>query len=68
MATKVQYDAISRTFKLIGQDFRILLEGDGLYDLAIPLMLEEAEVEDHSSARGITIAIARTRMMTSRVG
>ena len=39
MVIKVQYDARSHTFKLIDQDFRTLLEGDALYDLALPLML-----------------------------
>jgi len=47
---KVQYDARNRTFKLVDQDFKTLLEGDALYDLAIPLMFEEAEVEDFASA------------------
>ncbi len=42
MGIKVQYDAFDRTFKLIDQEFRTLLEGDALYDLAIPLMFEEA--------------------------
>jgi hypothetical protein len=40
---KVQYDEYHRTFKLVDQDFRTLLEGDALYDLAIPLMFEEAD-------------------------
>jgi hypothetical protein len=39
---KVQYDPSTRTFKLVDQEFKTLLEGDGLYDLAIPLMFEEA--------------------------
>jgi len=43
---KVRYDPRSRTFKLIDQDFRTILEGDAVYDLAIPLMLEEADVVD----------------------
>ena len=40
---RVQYDADTRTFKLIDKEFRTILEGDALYDLAIPLTLEEAE-------------------------
>jgi len=38
---KVRYDPRSRTFKLIDQDFRTILEGDAVYDLAIPLMLDK---------------------------
>jgi len=40
---KVQYDAYNRTFKLIDQGLGTLLEDYGLYDLAIPFILEEAE-------------------------
>jgi hypothetical protein len=47
---KVQYDVRNRTFKLVDQEFKTLLEGDALYDLAIPLMFEDAEVEDFASA------------------
>ena len=44
---KVRYDLRSRTFKLIDQDYRTILEGDAVYDLAIPFMLDEAdEVDD----------------------
>ena len=44
---KVQYDAVERTFKLIDQEFKTLLEGDALYDLNVPLMYEEeANVEE----------------------
>lgn len=39
---RVQYDASDRIFKLIDEDSATLLEGDGLYDLAIPRMFEEA--------------------------
>jgi hypothetical protein len=42
---KVQYDPYNRTFKLVDQEFRTLLEGDALYDLAIPLMFEEDGVD-----------------------
>ena len=47
MVIKVQYDAYNRTLKLVDQEFRTLLEGDALYDLAIPLMFEEADVFHH---------------------
>jgi len=43
---KVQYDAIERTFRLVDEEFRTLLEGDALYDLAIPVMLEQSDAED----------------------
>ena len=42
---KVKYDALNRTFKLVDSEFKTLLEGDALYDLAIPLMLETGEEE-----------------------
>ena len=40
---KVQYDAVERTFKLIDQEFKTLLEGNALYDLNVPLMYEEED-------------------------
>ena len=43
---KVRYDAHSRTFKLVDQDFRTLLEGDALYDLSIPLVFDENDAEE----------------------
>jgi hypothetical protein len=43
---KVQYDPRQRVFKLVDQEFKTLLEGDALYDLAIPLMLEESDLDD----------------------
>jgi hypothetical protein len=46
LRVKVQYDAISRTFKLVDREFNTLLEGDALYDLNVPLMYEEADVEE----------------------
>ena len=42
---KVEYDPETRTFKLVDTDFRTLLEGDGLYDLAIPLAFEEVDAD-----------------------
>ena len=53
MVIKVQYDAGSRTFKLVDQELRTLLEGDALYDLSIPFMFEEAGIEDSFSANGM---------------
>jgi hypothetical protein len=46
MRIKVQYDEFTRSFKLVDDQFKTLLEGDALYDLDIPLMLEEDEVEE----------------------
>ena len=46
MMIKVQYDAIHRTFKLVDSEFRTLLEGDALYDLAIPLLLSDEGDEE----------------------
>ena len=46
---KVQYDPRQRVFKLVDHEFRTLLEGDALYDLAVPLMLEESDVDDFVS-------------------
>jgi hypothetical protein len=43
---KVQYDAQTKTFKLVDKEFRTILEGDGIYDLAIPLVLEDADMPD----------------------
>jgi hypothetical protein len=58
MVIKVQYDAYNRTFKLVDSEYRTLLEGDALYDLAIPLMFEEAGGEDPIFVRSTTIAHA----------
>jgi hypothetical protein len=40
---KVQYDAYNRTFTLVDRNLGKLLEDYGLYDLAIPIAIEEAE-------------------------
>jgi len=53
---KVQYDARNRTFKLVDQEYRTILEGDGLYDLAIPL--DEASVDDLVAVGNMAIAQA----------
>jgi hypothetical protein len=46
MRIKVQYDQLTRSFKLVDDQFKILLEGDALYDLDIPLMLEGESDEE----------------------
>jgi hypothetical protein len=44
---KVQYDAVNRTFKLVDREFKTLLEGDGLYDLSLPVMTDDdTEIEE----------------------
>jgi hypothetical protein len=55
---KVQYDASSRTFKLVDYDFKTLLEGDALCDLNIPLMYEEADVEEFIPSESTFVAHA----------
>jgi len=45
MVIKIQYDARNRTFRLVHSEFGTLLEGDALYDLAIPLLDGEADEE-----------------------
>jgi hypothetical protein len=46
MRIKVQYDQLTRSFKLVDDQFKTLLEGDALYDLDIPLMVDGDEVEE----------------------
>ena len=59
MRVKVQYDAQTRTFKLVDQGFRTILEGDALYDLQIPLTADEvAEVEEYMPPPNVFIAHA----------
>ena len=43
---KVQYDALNRTFRLVDEEFKTLLEGDVLYDLNVPLIFEDEEAEE----------------------
>jgi hypothetical protein len=55
---KVQYDAFTRSFKLVDQEFKTLLEGDALYDLNVPLIYEEADVESYIQPANTVIAHA----------
>ena len=55
---KVQYDSMTRTFKLIDSDFTTLLEGDGLYDLDVPLMIEGADQGDFIPSGNTSVAHA----------
>jgi len=43
---RVQYDAETRTFRLVDQDDKTLLDGDAFYDLAVPTFFEEVDEED----------------------
>ena len=56
MFIKVQYDAINRSFKLVDPEFKTLLEGDALYDLALPLL--EVVDDDDFISFGNTLAHA----------
>jgi len=55
---KVQYDAFNRTFKLIDQEYKTILEGDALYDLNVPLTYEEADVIEVNPSTSVSIAHA----------
>jgi hypothetical protein len=58
ISIKVQYDASHRTFKLVDQDFKTLLEGDALYDLQIPYVFEAADTDELITPRNSVIAHA----------
>ena len=58
MHIKVRYDAHNRTFKLIDPEFKTLLEGDALYDLAIPLAFDDADVDDFVPTASTSVAHA----------
>ena len=45
MIVKLHYDPFNRAFRLLDSEFRTLLEGDALYDLALPLMFEDGDEE-----------------------
>ena len=50
---RVEYDAHHRTFKLIDQNLGPILEDGAVYELTLPLMLEEQDGEEEL----MTIAI-----------
>lgn len=54
---RVQYDETTRTFKLVDQKFEVLLEGDAIYDLNIPLM-EDEDVDAFIASSELPIAHA----------
>jgi hypothetical protein len=45
MPIKIQYDAQYRILKLVDSQHKTIIEGDALYDLALPLMFED--VDEH---------------------
>ena len=55
---KVQYDAYNRTFKLLDRGFGTFLEDYGVYNLAIPVAVEEADEQDVLIAVETTMAHA----------
>ena len=55
---KVKYDATHRTFKLVDPEFKTILEGDGLYDLNVPVLYEEVDVEEFIPPGNILVAHA----------
>ena len=57
---RVQYDAQTRTFKLVDKESRTILEGDGVYDMAIPLAVQEETVDESIALRNSAIAYAWT--------
>lgn len=58
LAVKVWYDKSNRTFKLVDEDFKTLLEGYGLYDLNVPLLFEESELDEFVSSGTMPVAHA----------
>lgn len=55
---KVQYDALNRTFKLVDEEFKTLLEGDVLYDLNVPLVFEDEVAEELAPSINVIVAHA----------
>ena len=53
---KVQYDPLRRTFKLVDHEFNTILEGDALYDLNLPFMYEETDMEELMAFAASSIA------------
>ena len=62
----VQYDAETRTFKLVDEASNVILEGDALYDLAIPMTADEAYKAARNDARARFVAEARHLAYNSR--
>ena len=43
---RLEYDAYNRVFKLIDREFGFVLQDGAVYELKLPLMLEESETEE----------------------
>jgi hypothetical protein len=63
---KVQYDAQTRTFKLVGDEFSIILDADGLYDLAIQLTVSDLEKGISNARYARFVSAARDRAYSAR--
>ena len=44
---RLEYDAYNRVFKLIDREFGSVLQDGALYELKLPLMLEEPDGEEN---------------------
>jgi hypothetical protein len=55
---RVQYDAYNRIFTVIDRDMAGLLEDGAIYDLAIPVVIQDAEDQDCFTSIEPTIAHA----------
>jgi hypothetical protein len=54
---KVQYDALSRTLTLVDPEFSASIEGAGVCELSLPvLMYDEAEVQELISTGSAAVA------------
>jgi hypothetical protein len=43
---RIEYDAYNRTFKLVDREFGSILQDGTVYQLTLPLMLEEPDAEE----------------------
>jgi hypothetical protein len=43
---RIEYDAYNRTFKLVDREFGSILKDGTVYQLTLPLMLEEPDAEE----------------------
>ena len=48
---RLEYDAYNRAFKLIDREFGSILQDGAVYELRLPLMLEEPDGEETLIAR-----------------
>jgi hypothetical protein len=55
---KVQYDALTKTFRLVNSEFMVILEGDALYDVDVPVMVEEADMGEFIPSASMSVAHA----------